>query len=580
MPAATPVCFAISPYTKVAWLHGDVAGVTCPACGFEGDVAQVLEIDYRAPRESLFYHLLRCPSCALLFSDTPPTYDYHDDELLAVGWPGYYVQMGVGPWEIASALNRVVKPAGSRALEIGGAYGFGQDFCVQARGWQGVGYDPSPLAAIGADALGLTLTQGLFDERSLVDGPWDVVIGTELIEHIETPLTFLQLMRRAVADDGVLVLTTPAAEVIDPDLAPWVLDALIVPNRHVMLHSAPSLTKVLQRAGFAHVEVRQKGEALVAYASPSSFRLDEDQNAAWQVYQHYMRHRAARAPLGSDLHFCFAGRAFFEAVNDAAYEIADQLWASLNAGAQARFGYRLETLSALPQGCTRANLRELGEIMPYGLGMILYARAMWMLAHGDPRDVVKPVLVLALAAVEALQTVLRSQDLGQDTLSASIGVVVRGEIALCDAAAGQPESVAALLALGDEAIGWRGFVALVNVGAYEDAARLQAGLAHLPQMPDLRRDALFAQGLLWLAQESTCSQSLGPLIALCRDLVLSHRAGQAMPPLFWAGLRGLILALHKLNRYEEAHDLLMHALGAYPSAPEDLRVLSRQGETL
>lgn len=578
MRVERPAYFAISPYTRVAWIHGHRVGASCPACGFEGDVAQVLEVDYRSPRERLFYHLLRCPSCALLFSDTAPNYDYHDDELLAVGWPGYYVQMGVGPWEIASALNRVVKPAGARALEIGGAYGFGLDFCVQARGWQGIGYDPSPLAAIGAEALGLSLIQGLFDETSLAEGKWDVVIGTELIEHIETPLTFLQLMRRAVVDDGVLVLTTPAAEVICPDLAPWVLDALIVPNRHVMLHSAKSLTKVLQRAGFTHVEVRQKGQSLVAYASPAALRLDEDQNAAWQIYQHYMRQRAAQAPVGSDLHFCFAGRAFFESVNDAAYDVAAWLWTSLNAGTQARFGYQLESLSALPQGCAAGNLRALGEAMPYGLGMILYARAMWMLAQGQARQAAKPVLVLALAAVEALQTVLRNQDLGQDTLCASIGLVVQGEIALCDAAEGHPKTVSALLALEDASLGWRGFVALVNAGAYDAAARLLMGLAPLPEAPDLRRDALFAQGLLWLQEKATSPQSLAPLIALCRDLVLSQRTGHAMPPLFWAGLRGLVLALHKLNRYEEARDLLMYSLEAYPSAPEDLCALLRRGE--
>lgn len=480
--------YAISPYTKVAWLQGRDAVATCPACGFEGKVEQVLEVDYQAPRESLFYHLQRCPHCNLLFSDTPPNYNYHDDELVIVGWPSYYVQMGVGLWEIAAAICRVEKPAAAKALEIGSAYGFGLDFCVRGRGWQGVGYDPSPLAGIGAKALGLHVVQGLFDEATLADGPWDVVIATELIEHLETPHAFLQLMRRAVAEDGVLVLTTPAAEKIGPHLSTWMFEALLVPNRHVMLHSRESLAEALRQAGFTHVEVKQKDFSLIAYASPSPLRLDEDQKAAWRTYQHYMRTRAEHVSVGSDLHLCFAGRAFFEAVNGADYEHAQILWAGLNAGTQARFGYHLETLSELPDHIAVGDLPALGSKIPYGLGMILFARAMWLLAQGQGRQEVKPVLVLALAAVEALQTVLREQGLGQDILSASIGAVLQAEILLCDAQAGLPTVVDELLALGNEQVSWRGFVSLVNAGAYEAAAKLRAGLVALPDDENLRRD--------------------------------------------------------------------------------------------
>lgn len=646
--------YAISPYTKVAWLQERMGVATCPACGFEGKVEQVLEVDYRAPRESLFYHLQRCPRCNLLFSDTAPNYNYHDDELVIVGWPSYYVQMGVGLWEIAAAICRVEKPVAAKVLEIGSAYGFGLDFCVRGRGWTGVGYDPSPLAGIGAEALDLHVVQGLFDESTLVDGPWDVVIATELIEHLETPHTFLQLMRRAVAQDGVLVLTTPAAEKIGPHLSPWMFEALLVPNRHVMLHSRESLAAALRQAGFTHVEVKQKDFSLIAYASPSPLVLDEDQKAAWRTYQQYMRMRAAQVQPGSDLHLCFAGRAFFEAVNDADYAHAQALWTGLNEGVQARFGYHLETLSALPDHITVGDLPALGSKMPYGLGMILFARAMWLFAQGHSREEVKPVLVLALAAVEALQTVLREQGLGQDILSASIAAVLQAEILLCDAQAGIPAVAEQFLALGNEQASWRGFVSLVNVGAYEAAARLRAGLTALPDDPALRRDvhltglsldvsplgeipripehiaalqgdenardsclsafvamvnaqafvqagavlpqieaylqtcatpyqpgerdALFAMGILLLQTDDSLVRSARCFARLREEMVLQQPAGSLPMPLFWPALRGEVIALQKLNRVDEAQDLLSFCLTTYPSAPEDLQTVLSQGE--
>lgn len=488
--------YRISAYTEAEWLQGRSQPAHCPNCGHEGSAEAALAVFHHPPGLDLDYHLLRCPACTVLFVDTLPVVDYGRDELIEIGWPPYYAQMGAGTWPIASALARIVKPAGARVLEVGGAYGFGLDFCVHGKGWQGVGYDPSPLAAIGAKALELPVIQGFFTEETLRDGPWDVIVGTELIEHINEPPEFLRLMRRAIAEDGVLMLTTPAADFITPALAPLELDALIVPAAHVVLQSVASMERALRDAGFAHVAVRQKRSALVAYASPAPLALDEDQGAAWRAYRGYMEARAARAPVGSDIQFGFAGRAMFDAANDADEAACESAWAMLNAGAQARYGYRLEELTALPDGAASAQLEGLGEKMPHGLGMILFARAMQRLARGESRAAVRPLMALALQAVEALQAALGRRSLGDDLLSSSVGEVLRLELLLCDAEAGAPGVAEALIARGDMVGGWRGFVALVNVGNIEAAGRLREAM--LGAAPDaalpagLRRNALMS----------------------------------------------------------------------------------------
>ncbi len=139
---------------------------------------------------------------------------------------------------------------------------------MHAKGWQGVGYDPSPLAGIGARELKLDIRQGYFTEATLRDGPWDVIISTEVIEHLEAPPAFLRLMRQAIADDGILLLTTPNADWITPALSSGELYALLAPGAHVVLQTAQSLKMALEAAGFAHVVVRAEEACLVAYASP------------------------------------------------------------------------------------------------------------------------------------------------------------------------------------------------------------------------------------------------------------------------------------------------------------------------
>ncbi len=498
---ASAAALRLTSHCELEWLHGEQAEAACPNCGGTGAVTQLAEISYDLFGAAGRYRLQLCPRCDVRFASALATMDYGGDELLQIGWPAYYAQIGAGIWPITDPLSRIAKPPGARALEIGGAYGFGLDFCVHARGWRGVGYDPSPLAGLGARELGLDLRQGYFTAEALGDGPWDVILATEVVEHLEDPPAFLRLMRQAIADDGMLVLTTPNAAWITPALSPGELYALLAPGAHVVLQSARSLELALKAAGFSQVTVRTEAATLTAYASPAPFRLEEEFGARRGLYRRYLGQRAAAAASGSDPQLGFAGRLIFDAVNDGDAEGAAAAWDILNEACQARFGYRLEGLAGLPVSGDE-DLEELTAKMPLGLGTILYAQAMRRLATGEARSALKPGLELARAAIAALQVALDRLSLGRDRLSVSIDEVIGAELLLCDAEAGESDVVEPLLARGDRRGAWRGFVALVNAGAYEAAARLRDGLGDpaKEELPaGLRRDALLSLANFHLA---------------------------------------------------------------------------------
>ena len=315
---------------EAVWLKDEAAEAACPNCAYQGRVAELIDVNYDLLGTTGRYRLRLCPHCTVRFTSALGTVDYEGDELVEIGWPAYYAQMGAGIWPISDPLTRIAKASGAKALEIGGAYGFGLDFCVNAKGWKGVGYDPSPLAKIGARELGLDIRQGYFTEDTLRDGPWDIIISTEVIEHLNEPPAFLRLMRRAIADDGILLLTTPNADWITPTLSNGELYALLAPGAHVVLQSPQSLRMALEAAGFAHVVVRAEESALVAYASPSPFVLEEDFGSRRAVYRRYLQSRAAVAQAGSDLQIGFAGRALFDSVNDQDEAGAQTAWGVLN----------------------------------------------------------------------------------------------------------------------------------------------------------------------------------------------------------------------------------------------------------
>ncbi|NNM58068.1 class I SAM-dependent methyltransferase [Acidocella sp.] len=485
----------IAAHIEVDWLERRTAPARCPNCGAVGQAEQLLEIDYRPPDAVHRFVLQICPACTARFVDNTHTMDYGTDELIEIGWNIYQVQLGAGVWPISAPLTRVQKPAGARVLEIGGAYGFGLDFCIRARGWQGVGYDPSPLAAFGARELGLDIRQQYFTQAEVPDGPWDVAIATEVLEHLEHPPEFLALMRAALGAQGILVLTTPDGEGITPALEAGVLMPLLSPGAHLVLQTAASLEHALRAAGFAHVTVLREGLSLAAYASAAPFALSGNAAAGRAMYRRYLVERSRITAPESDLCFGFAGRGLFEAANDGDAAAVEAAWSVLLPAARARFGLDLASMRALPEGAADASLAGLARLMPLGLGMILFGRAMHLLSLDTDRAELLALLRLAGAAVEALQRALAKRSL-TDGLSASIGRIIETEIWLCQAEAGDAASAAGLIARADVVDGWRGFVALVNAGALEAAGALKAAL--LADMPDaalpaaLHRNALLS----------------------------------------------------------------------------------------
>lgn len=548
---------AISDHIEIEWLNGRSAAALCPNCGALGEARQILEIDYRPPVEHEDEHhfiLQVCPACAARFVDDMKMMMYNSEQLVERGEDAFHVQLGAGLWPIAGQIARLDRPAGARVLEIGGAYGFGLDFCLRARGWTGTGYDPSPFAGVGMRELALPLRQEYFTSAHLGLGPWDVAIATELLEHISYPAAFLLLMRRALGETGVLMLSTPNAACVTPEQPVSNLLPLLSPGSHTVLQTVRSLELALHAAGFAHTHIIEDGLSLIAYASAAPIRLIEDEAARRAMYRRYLVERAALAALTSDLRLGFAGRGIFEAVNDGDWDAADAAWAALLPAVRARFGLELETMTALPAGAAEASLAELGRLMPLGLGMILFGRAMRRLEAGDGRGALEPVLRLAAEALEVLLRALAKHSL-QDALSASMAGLLRTELLICAASAGRAEAVAGLVALADEETGWRGFVELVNAGAIGAAGALKETLPDMPGVgipAGLRRNALLSLVNFHLAAGGE------PLRALpCAEAL--QAGGEGVDE----ALLGVFTRLVNAGRYAEARGLAVrHGVNA------------------
>ena len=130
----------------------------------------------------------------------------------------YYVEQGAGIDLIVAPLLRLPPGTVRRCLEIGGSVGFALDFGRYAFGWEVLGVDPSPLAAAGAEALGLPVRRSYFSaDLDLGPEPFDLAICSEVLEHIAEPHALLAAIRDRLSPDGILVLSTPNLALVRPE---------------------------------------------------------------------------------------------------------------------------------------------------------------------------------------------------------------------------------------------------------------------------------------------------------------------------------------------------------------------------
>jgi 2-polyprenyl-3-methyl-5-hydroxy-6-metoxy-1,4-benzoquinol methylase len=143
--------------------------------------------------------------------------------------------------------------AGGRLLEVGAGYGL---FLAAAReaGWTTSGVELSRTGAKHAqDTLGLDVFCGQLEDAPLTPG-FDVVCAWDTVEHVPDPLSFWRTVRSQVADDGVVLFSTPYVSSLPARLlgARW---WTLKPTEHIWHFTPRTHALLLARAGLALTRV-------------------------------------------------------------------------------------------------------------------------------------------------------------------------------------------------------------------------------------------------------------------------------------------------------------------------------------
>jgi SAM-dependent methyltransferase len=360
----------------IRWLPPTAAPVDdkrCPVCDHASGHAPVLDVPAMAPPYPLLM-LLKCANCASMFYDPEGIRDFSDLGQDRDDFWRIYVEGFAGVWESIWPIIADQAPGERTLLDVGCGFGFTLDFWKRSNGGEAVGVEIADYGAIGAALLDVTIyPQFLQDCAPVASRKFDIVYACEVIEHVPDPASFVTLLTRWVAEDGILIMTTPSASFVAPGNQSTSLLAALAPGFHGFVLSPRALGDLARKAGFAHVDVREFGERQMLWASNRAHILDTD---AAKLRPAYFKYVAERFALDGDTGTLWQGLAYRylrDLANTGRLSEAKVVAARLVSELESRYGPVVADSPAAVKRLTACtSLTDVGRIGPLFLPNLYY----------------------------------------------------------------------------------------------------------------------------------------------------------------------------------------------------------------
>jgi 2-polyprenyl-3-methyl-5-hydroxy-6-metoxy-1,4-benzoquinol methylase len=233
----------------------------CPACGNKEIGPWLVKSN-----GSIQFNLWRCNACHTGFMNPQPQREYLD---------AIYHKSGHGLIEPISAEEvirleteypnatvdgeRLVGMAKSflpgkqelKALDIGSGYGFFSRAAIQA-GFEVMAVNPGKWEnEIFESINGFSPLPYFFEEVDFKGKKFDLTILSQVLEHIEDPLAFLQKIQSLLSPGGIIAIAVPNVDSLLVKLLKARDNGCLWVPEHLTYFSARGLAALLFRAGFA-----------------------------------------------------------------------------------------------------------------------------------------------------------------------------------------------------------------------------------------------------------------------------------------------------------------------------------------
>lgn len=448
----------------VDWLHGDeVALFRCGVCDDDRPKPALVESDGWGGGRVRFH---TCPACGSVVRDQrsgPPPAGGAPFSAGSV----LYVEQGAGIDVVLEGVARVAAPGVRRFLEIGCNFGFVLDFARHGYGWEVTGIDPSSAAQAGREELSLPIRCEEISPTTELGPPFDLILASEVIEHLAAPRDLTRSAARHLAPEGVLALTTPNAAGLRPDADPLEVERILSHGLHELVFTARALGDLLRAEGFAHVLIEETPTTLRGFASRDAAALERvraPRRLDRALYRRWLDERARTAPEGSALASGLAYRHLKECVNAGDMAAARPSRERLRRALASRYAVDLDAPETLTRAATAAAGPDIGRTSPANATGALYFSGLLALNERRHADAVVLLEAAHACGVHTRRALPEWAD-GEtaDLMQQAAGLAAQAR------AAGAPEQPRGLAAAAVAAAG-RVLVAVAEAGHHANAA--------------------------------------------------------------------------------------------------------------
>ena len=147
-----------------------------------------------------------------------------------------------------------------RYVDVGSGYGILLEEVRQTGAFEEtIGLEPGPELADICRSRGFPVLQKTAEEAKSGECDADAATAFEVLEHVFSPLAFLQGVRRLLKPDGLLLLTTLTSTGFDIQVL-WADSKSVHPPHHLNLISVRGMELLFRRAGFRLLDLTTPGK--------------------------------------------------------------------------------------------------------------------------------------------------------------------------------------------------------------------------------------------------------------------------------------------------------------------------------
>jgi len=148
----------------------------------------------------------------------------------------------------------------SKLIDVGAGYGiFLDEWRKVMPGTELIAIEPSVSLAEECRHKKLSVVESLVENVEGYDDYADLVVCFEVLEHVDSPLEFIKVLKRMVKPGGYLFISTLCIDGFDLQVL-WDKSSQISPPHHINFHSIKGFEKLFDRAGLTDVKISTPGQ--------------------------------------------------------------------------------------------------------------------------------------------------------------------------------------------------------------------------------------------------------------------------------------------------------------------------------